>query len=105
MAQLATDLCASEMQGRSAPVVPLRKQSESMPSKAQRGFQRAYRATQANASRSYSRVREELHRVAATAEKRVWTTRDEHPLRLVQIAAAAAFCLGIALRVWRSHHE
>lgn len=102
MAQLAQDLCASETQERSALAVPLQEESESMPSQRQQAFPRVYPATQRDPSSPYSRLRDEWHRVAAAAGRRMWTTRDEHPLRLVQIAAAAGFSLGIALRVWRS---
>jgi ElaB/YqjD/DUF883 family membrane-anchored ribosome-binding protein len=65
----------------------------------------SYRVMQDRASRSYLVILKKSNALATGLKRQIRTTREEHPLRIVAIAAGTAFVLGIVLRVWRNGHE
>ena len=64
-----------------------------------------YRVIHDRAARSYSVIVEYSNGVVVHLRRQIQITREEHPLRIVALAAGTAFVLGIVLRVWRKQHE
>lgn len=102
MAQRAESLCADESLNHRAPIVPLRAERESAITKAKRDMERAYRQTQFTAMDAYSRLKTKFRELKAVTRSRTRGACNEHPLKVVAVAAGLAFALGFALRVWRS---
>ena len=64
-----------------------------------------YRVMKDRASRSYSVVVEKSNALVTGLSHQIRTAREEHPLRIVAVAAGTAFVVGFALRAWRNQHE
>ena len=64
-----------------------------------------YRVIKSRASRSFSVIVEKSNTLATRLKWQIRTTREEHPLQIVALAAGAACALGIVLRIWRNQHE
>lgn len=54
---------------------------------------------------SWENLERSATRLARRAQIRVRRMKDKHPLEIIAGVAAAAFLLGVGLRIGRSHHE
>lgn len=109
MAQRAESLDFQRAHQRPAPVVQFPRKGHPTPENNLERLKRVaadnYRVLQDRAARSYSVIAEKSDALLTHLKRQIRTTREEHPLRIVGLAAGTAFVLGIVLRAWRDQHE
>ena len=66
---------------------------------------RVYRVARERTSDSFARVMSASHDVTRRAWNRAEQLKRERPLQLLAVVSGSAFALGIAARIWRSHHH